>query len=141
MRIHQIRKRAEESFWRILTDFWTVVFFSAIVYDYLHENILDHHEIILIIAVLYGASLAIYSAEKEFKRWHDKHETIHPGELYVIAWTLLIFGLIIAGVINREHYEMPAEVRATYVVVVGILALTRESKYLYGKDLKKKKKR
>lgn len=138
MRLRELQKKAEGSFWRLLTDFWTLIFFSSIVYDFLHENTLDKHGIIMIISVLYGASLAIYSAEKEFKRWHDKHETIHPGEIYVIAWTLLIFGLLIANFSHKETYEMPAEVRATYVVVVGILALTRESKYLYGRNRKER---
>lgn len=128
------RRGNDKSIWRMLTDFWTIIFFIAIVYDYLHDNILDKSGIILVIATLYGASLAVYSAEKEFKRWHDRHTSLHPGELYVIAWTLLIFGLLLAGFYYRPSYEIPAEVRATYVVVVGILALTKESKYLYGKD-------
>lgn len=89
------------------------------------------------VAVIYApAALAIYSAEKEFKRWHDCRSGIHPGELYVIAWTVLVFGLIVANFYFQKHYELPAEVRATYVVVVGILALTKESEHLYKKQKK-----
>jgi uncharacterized membrane protein YhaH (DUF805 family) len=124
-----------QSIWRHLTNFWTIVFFIAIVYDFITDNALDH-DIILIISVLYGSALAIYSAEKEFKRWHDSHKTLHPGELYVILWTLLVFGLLIVNIFLEKHYEIPAEVRATYVVVIGILALTKESKHLY-KRIKK----
>ena len=120
-----------QTFWRHLTNFWTVIFFIAIVYDFILNNALDHDNIILIISVLYGSALAIYSAEKEFKRWHDCHQTLHPGELYVILWTLLVFGLLIANIFLEKPYEIPAEVRATYVVVIGILALTKESKHLY----------
>ncbi|MEY2664435.1 MAG: hypothetical protein RIT04_243 [Candidatus Parcubacteria bacterium] len=125
-----------QSIWRHLTNFWTIVFFIAIVYDFITDNALDHENIILIISVLYGSALAIYSAEKEFKRWHDSHKTLHPGELYVILWTLLVFGLLIVNIFLEKHYEIPAEVRATYVVVIGILALTKESKHLY-KRIKK----
>ncbi len=120
--------------WRILTNFWTVVFFLLIIYDFILDNSLDHDNIILVISVVYGAALAIYSAEKEFKRWHDSHDTRHPGETYVILWTILVFGIIAANLYLHKPYELPAEVRATYVVVVGILALTKESKYLYGKQ-------
>lgn len=130
--------RLNDKFWRNLTNFWTVVFFVSIVYDFLKDNILDHHGVILIISVLYGASLAVYSAEKEFKRWHDKHQTIHPGELYVILWTILVFGILIINIYFHKPYELPAEVRATYIVVIGILALTKESKYLYGKERRRR---
>jgi uncharacterized membrane protein YhaH (DUF805 family) len=127
-----------ETFWRRLTSFWTVIFFIVIVWDYVVNNALDHQNVILIVSVLYGAALAIYSAEKEFKRWHDIHETIHPGELYVILWTVLVFGLLAVNIFLDKPYELPAEVRATYVVVVGILALTKESKNLYKRQKKSK---
>jgi len=117
--------------WRKLTIFWTVVFFAAIIYDFATQNSLDSTNLLLPIAVIYDAVLAIYSAEKEFKRWHDHHKTIHPGEMYVILWTILIFGLLAVAVIFHESYHVPAEVSASYVVAVGILAITKESKYFY----------
>ncbi len=125
-----------ETFWRRLTNFWTLVFFGTIIYDYILNNAMDHNGTILIVAAVYGASLAIYSAEKEFKRWNDCHETIHPGEVYVILWTILVFGLLAVNFYLAKPYELPAEVRATYIVAVGILALTKESKHLYGKRKK-----
>lgn len=120
-----------KALWRRLTTFWTVVFFAAIVYDFLTHNSLDSANLLLPIAVIYDAVLAIYSAEKEFKRWHDCHDTIHPGELYVILWTVLIFGLLTLSVIFHQSYRVPAEVSSSYVVVIGILAITKESKYFY----------
>jgi uncharacterized membrane protein YhaH (DUF805 family) len=128
----QRQRRSTETFWRHLTSFWTIVFFVLIIYDFVVNNALDHENVILIVAVMYTAALAIYSAEKEFKRWHDKHETLHPGELYVILWTVLVFGILVTNIFLEKHYELPAEVRATYIVVIGILALTKESKHLYG---------
>ncbi len=121
------------SFWRHLTTVWTVVFFAAIVYDFFTANSLEISEILLPIAVVYDAVLAVYSAEKEFKRWHDCHDTIHPGELFVIIWTVLVFGLIALSFFDHIPYHVPPEVTASYIVVVGILAITRESKELYAK--------
>ena len=117
--------------WRKLTTFWTAVFFAAIIYDFITHNSLDSANLLLPIAVIYDAVLAIYSAEKEFKRWHDCHETIHPGELFVILWTILIFSLLILSAVFHQGYHVPAEVSSSYVVVIGILAITKESKYFY----------
>ena len=119
------------AFWRNITKVWTVVFFAAVIYDFLTNNSLEVSEVLLPIAVIYDAVLAVYSAEKEFKRWHDSHTTIHPGELYVILWTVLVFGLLGASIITHRAYHIPPEVSASYIVVIGILAITRESKHLY----------
>ena len=124
--------------WRKLTTFWTIVFFAAIIYDFITGNRLDNANLLLPIAVVYDAVLAIYSAEKEFKRWNDNHKKrIHPGELYVILWTALIFGLLILSVIFHESYHVPSEVSSSYVVAIGILAITKESKYLYRRTVGK----
>jgi hypothetical protein len=127
------------SFWRYLTNVWTVVFFAAIVYDFHTGNLLENSQILLPIAVIYDAVLAVYSAEKEFKRWRDQHSGMHPGELYVILWTLLVFGLIGVSVFGHYSYHVPAEVSSSYIVVIGVLAITKESKHLYKEDKKKDK--
>ena len=119
------------SFWRGLTNIWTVIFFAAIVYDFFTMNSLENAELLLPIAVLYDAVLAIYSAEKEFRRWHDSHSTIHPGETYVILWTILVFGLLGIAIFDHITYHVPPEVTASYIVVIGILAITKESKHFY----------
>lgn len=120
-------------FWRGLVNFWTVVFFAAIVYDFLHGNVLDENHVILTVAGIYCASLAIYSAEKEFRRWRKVHQGFHPGELYAILWTILIVGLIAAQALTDIEYKMPPEVSASYIAVISILAITRESKMAYRK--------
>jgi uncharacterized membrane protein YhaH (DUF805 family) len=133
--------RLDQNFWRRSTNFWTIIFFIAIVADFVTENGLDENGLILIIAVFYTAFLAVYSAEKEFKRWHNYNQTMHPGELYVILWTILIICLVSAHLYFHGSYELPAEVRATYIVVIGILAITKESKKLYKDTSKRKGKR
>ncbi len=95
------------------------------------------NEILLAIAAIYTAFLAIYSAEKEFRRWHHMHSFLHPGEVYAILWTILIIALIVGTVFYATPYHMPAEVSASYIGVIGILALTRESKNFYKRNNKK----
>ena len=122
--------------WRLLVNFWTFIFFVAILYDFFNENVLSHNEVLLALAAIYAASLAIYSAEKEFRRWHNMHDGLHPGEVYAIAWTVLIMYIIIATVVLNIPYHMPTEVSASYIAVISILALTRESKNFYKRRAK-----
>lgn len=124
-------------FWRGLTNFWTVIFFVAVIFDYVKENSLVESDIMIAVAAIYCASLAIYSAEKEFRRWHHMHSSMHPGEMYAIVWTFFILILIVVQSIMRLPYHMPPEVSASYIAVISILAITRESKNLYKKNKKK----
>ena len=126
-----MREKLPSSFWRRFTAVWTAIFFAAIIYDFFTFNALDKEELLLPIAVIYDAVLAIYSADKEFKRWHDCHDTIHPGELYVICWTVLVCVLLGVSLLFHYPYHVPSEVSASYIVVVSILAITKESKHLY----------
>ena len=131
--IHVIQKLGSFNSWRRIVNFWTIIFFAAIVYDFFNENILSKSELLLAIAGIYAATLAVYSAEKEFRRWHHMHASIHPGEMYAILWTILIFFLIIGAVFYHIPYHMPSEVSASYIAMIGILAITRESKNFYKK--------
>ncbi len=127
----KLQKLGSFSMWRKITNFWSFVCFAAILYDFFHANVLAESNILLAIAGIFAASLAIYSAEKEFRRWHDMHTSIHPGEAYVILWTFLIIFLIVYGIIFHIPYHMPVEVGASYIAVITILAITRESKNFY----------
>ena len=136
--IDRLQKAGSFSMWRKIVNFWSFVFFAAIVYDFFNHNILADNEFILALAGIYAASLAIYSAEKEFRRWHHMHSSIHPGEVYAILWTALIIFLIVGSVVYHVPYHMPVEVSASYIAVITILAITRESKNTYKKKLKRK---
>ena len=128
----------DQNFWRRSTNFWSIIFFVAIIADYITSNAFDKDGLIFLIAVFYTGFLAIYSAEKEFKRWHNYNQSMHPGEMYVIVWTILIIAILGANLYFKKEYELPAEVRALYIVVVSILALTKESKLLYRSKKKRK---
>jgi hypothetical protein len=41
--------------------------------------------------------------------------------------------LIIGGIYMNKSYHLPAEVSASYIAVISILAITRESKNFYKK--------
>lgn len=116
-------------FWRYMVGFWTILLFFVIVEDFISVGGLEN--IIGPIAAIYTASLTIYSAEKEFERWRNYSLGKHPGELYVILWTVLIATIFILSYITNNHYRMSPEILATYIVVLGVLAITRKSKNIY----------
>lgn len=134
-----LQKSGSFKAWRHLVNLWSFIFFTAILYDFFNDNALAETDILLAIAAIYAAALAIYSAEKEFRRWHHMHDGPHPGEVYAVVWTLLIIFIIVYQVIYTLPYHMPAEVSASYVAVISILAITRESKNFYKKERKNKK--
>lgn len=122
-------KKSDGTFWRYLLNLWTLVLFAIIIEDFSHSG--AYAGILGPVAAIYAALLAIYSAEKEFERWHFYHLSRHPGEIYVIAWTLLIFGIILADLILKRGYALEPEVVSTYIVVLGILAITKKSKSVF----------
>lgn len=124
-------------FWYVVVNFWTLVFFAAIIYDFFTANFLADSEILIGIAGIYCAALAVYSAEKEFRRWHNMHNSMHPGEMYALVWTIFIVLLIAAAAFFHSSYRMPPEVSASYIAVISILAITRESKNLHRKKARK----
>ena len=117
-----------------MVNFWTVVLYFFILIDFWYSN-----GFILFlgpVSAIYISILAIYTAEKEFKRWHDYHFGRHPGEMYVILWTMLMVVLLLCEVTHYKEYVLPSEVFSTYIVVLGILAITKKSKSQYVRKKK-----
>jgi hypothetical protein len=115
--------------WRIFLNFWSVCTFLVIIYDFVLDNAI--HDVLIPLLAIYTAALALYSAEKEFERWHHLYSKTHPGEMYVLFWTVLIVSLFILDIIFKKAYEMPSEIVATYIVVLGILTITKRSKNIF----------
>ena len=115
--------------WRYLVNFWTLVIYVFIVADFFLRNSLV--EFLGPVCAIYIALLAVYTTQKEFERWHDENIGKHPGEIYVIVWTALVIVLIILEIIYHESYTLPSEAFSTYLVIMGILAITRRSKANY----------
>ena len=120
----------ETRLWRWVVNVWTFVIFFFIIADFVREGALDN--ILGPIAAIYIATLSIYSAEKEFGRWRFYSIGRHPGELYVFAWTALMIGMFGWIFLSRSEYRMSPEIFSTYIVVIGILAVTRKSKILFN---------
>jgi hypothetical protein len=117
--------------WRHLTNFWTLVLYVVIIADFIKRNGLI--DFLGPVSAIYIAILAVYTAQKEFERWHDYNIGIHPGEMYVLLWTVLVVTLLVLEVVYHNVYKLPSEVFTTYIVVVGILAITKRSKKKYLK--------
>ncbi len=75
--------------------------------------------------------LAPYVGTKELDRWYDMHESRSPGELFVLAWTVVIFGLLVLSAFLQNGYRVPSEAIAVYIMVLSIFALTQKSKRLH----------
>ena len=115
--------------WRLVADFWTLAAFAVIIEDFRVGGGLEN--LIGPIMALYVVVLAIFSAEKEFERWHLFNSGRHRGEVYVFAWTVVIFGIFLTTYLTHSKYKMSPEIFSTYVVVLGILAITRRSKQIF----------
>jgi len=121
--------RNDFNFWRKLINVWTLVFFVMIIVDFIHKN--AYNTILNAVAPIYISILAIYVSNKEFERWYDKHEENHPGEMFVIIWSVIIFGLFILDFIYDGSYMVPNSVISSYIAVLTILVITKKSKELY----------
>lgn len=73
----------EFRFWRYLIDFWSFILFIFVLLDFFYNN--AYADFLNVLSVVYIGSLAIYSGNKEFERWYDRHESKHPGEIFVIS--------------------------------------------------------
>ena len=124
-------KYLDPKFWRIFAGLWSIAIFVVIVLDFMTNN--GFVNTLGPMAAIYVWVLSIYSTEKEFTRWNSMHQGAHPGELYVIAWTILIFILFVIDMVLSRPYEMPEAIVSAYIAVVGILAVTKTSKKFYIK--------
>ena len=116
---------------------WTFIFFILIIIDFLCGNTLT--DVLNAVSSIYIGVLAIYVSNKEFERWYDQHEEKHPGEAFVVIWTVLVAGLLILDVVYGNFYKIPSSVTSSYIAVLTILVITNKSKSLY--QLKKGKKK
>jgi hypothetical protein len=121
----------KDIFWRYITNVWCLVCYVVIVYDFLYPGVVT--SVLASVLVVYVSLLVIFVGVKEFERWYDDHSGKHPGELFVIGWTLLIIGLFIAKIVmNKQAYVIPEEVLSTYIAVLSIMAITQKSKKMKG---------
>jgi len=116
--------------WRHLTNFWTLTSFLIVLENFRLEGEIAH--LLGPVLSIYIASLAVFSAEKEFERWNWREKRRHLGEIYVWAWTLVIIFMLFSVYASGSKYRIEPEIFSTYIVVLGILAVTRKSKQLFN---------
>ena len=124
-----LKRRNDFKFWRYLINFWSIVFFVVTILDFFAKN--AYGEVLDVLAIIYISALAIYVSNKEFERWYDNHESKHPGEIFVIMWSVLVIFLFILSFCFKNEYRVPSPVISSYIAVLTILAVTRKSKEIY----------
>ena len=123
------------SVWRYLVYFWNIFLYIVIILDFISVN--HYQKLLELTAVIYMAMLSIYAGTKEFERWFSHYTAHHPGEVFVISWTILLVILLILPNVISTDYHLPEIVIYCYISVLTILALTRRSRALYYKRKKK----
>ena len=124
-------------FWRRLTNFWTFAILTFIVFNFINYNIYNY--LVVPFSILYTGVLALYVTTKEFERWYEYHESKHPGEWFVILWTIVMVGVIAGAFILGEHYDTPSDVIVgVYLGVLTLFAITQKSKELHKKVRKRR---
>lgn len=130
----------EGKFWRAITNFWTAVILVFIPLNFFSHNAYGY--LVVPIAVLYTGALAIYVGTKEFERWHEFHESRHPGEWFVILWTIIMFGVFAAALVLGAEYahDIHSDVMVgVYIAVITLFAFTQKSKSYHRSRRKNKK--
>ena len=129
----------DEKIWRTLTNLWTIIFMAFLILDFFLKNQFEF--LTAPFSVIYIGILGLYVGTKEFDRWYEMHEGRHPGELFVIAWTVVIFLLLGLSAWFGNGYRVSSEAIADYIMVLSVFALTQKSKSLHRRKVEKLKKR
>jgi phosphatidylserine synthase len=124
-----------EKIWRILTNVWTMVFVAFLIFDFFSFNRFEY--LTVPFSIIYVGVLGLYVSTKEFDRWYEMHEGRHPGELFVILWTLMIFAVLGISFFSQGEYKVSSEAIADYIMVLSVFALTQKSKRLHERKKKK----
>lgn len=122
-----------------MTNIWCLIAYAAIIYDFAYDHILG--EFLASIMVIYISLLVIFVGVKEFERWSEVRQGRHPGELFVIGWTLLMACLVAAKIIFNKTNPIPEEVLSTYIAVLSIMAITQKSKKLKARKKEEERKK
>ncbi len=131
-----IKKRSKNRghllFWRFLTYTWAILAATFFALDFF--KIMDCSGTLQTITILYISILSIFTSIKEFHRWKNKKFlSRYRGEIFVIIYTLLIVIFIILSTINPKIYSIRPEFTTTYLAILGIFAISYNSKYLKNK--------
>jgi uncharacterized membrane protein len=125
----------DERIWRVITNFWTLIFIAFVIADFISRNAYDF--LVAPMSVIYIGILTLYVGTKEFDRWYEIHNSRHPGEIFVLLWTVAIFSLMLFSFIDGGTRKVSSEVIAVYIMVLSVFALTQKSKSLHREKMRK----
>ena len=120
---------------RWLNYLWTAVFMLFIVADFFVQG--RYEFLTAPFSAVYVSILGLYVGTKEFGRWHAEQRGRHPGELFVIAWTVIILSLFVISLIWNDTYKVSSETVAVYIMVLSVFAITQQSKAMYRHRLER----
>lgn len=124
-----MRMPAGDRLLRHFLNVWTLLILPFVVLNFLSHDAFDY--LAVPAAVLYTGLLALYVGTKEFERWYEIHSGRHPGEWFVILWTVVMIGLFGTSVAFGPEYEVHSDLVAVYVAVLTLYAFTHQSKELH----------
>lgn len=127
---------SERKLWHILSDIWTAIVLVFLIADFITRG--SYEFLLPSFSIVYTGVLVFYVGTKEFDRWYDFHDGRHPGEVFVIVWTVVILVLFLAQLILGSGYKISPEMVPDYIMVLSIFAVTQKSKRLHGKRRVKK---
>lgn len=114
--------------WRGIIHVWSVAAMLIFAYEFSNGN--PRPEITVDLSIIYIIVLTVYVGTKEFRRWSNSRLTRRYGELYVLAWTVMMLIFMILTAINKNLHISP-DLAATYIAVISLFAVARESKRIY----------
>lgn len=127
----------DEKIWRILANFWTIIFIIFLFLNAFGRGAYDF--LVVPFAFLYIGILSVFVGTKEFDRWYDRHQSRHPGEVFIAIWTAVVFALFTMSYLKVTPYNLAHEVVAVYIAVLSIFAVTQRSKLLHEEARRRKK--
>jgi len=128
----------DEKIWRILTNFWAFLYAGFLIFNFFQKN--AHESLTAPLSIIYVGVLGLYVGTKEFGRWYEKHSSRHPGEWFVVGWTVLILKFFILSFVLGGEYKVPSGAITVYIAILSIFALTQKSKRLFQKKLAEREK-
>jgi peptidoglycan/LPS O-acetylase OafA/YrhL len=124
----------EKKIWRLLAVVWGTLYLFVITMDFFLKD--EYGYIIGPFSVLYIAVLSIFVGSKEFDRWHERHPGKKHGEIFVVAFSVLLVIFFILSIFLGPEHKVGSDVIATYVAILSVYVISQKSKELYGEKTK-----
>jgi len=122
--------------WKWLSDFWGIVTILIFFWDFFQPG--SFRVEATGIAIIYTAILVIYVSNKEYRRWKKNNfSSQYHGEIFIILWSLILLLFVALVAIFPDKYIIPATFYTTYITILGLFAITLNSKKLKSHRSKK----